>query len=283
MNVDNPRELRGLAMLAMGNQIRRIDANTYRVRSQSGNGWYLVRRRGLRWECECPDHVYRGVVCKHIYAVNFSLNLRQIVTSQNLGLDIPSEKPEACPVCGSTDVVRDGWRKNKSGKIQRFLCRSCGYRFVNNIGFEKMKNKPKIITLVMDLYFKGVSYRKIVDHLRQFYGVKISHVAIIKWVRKYVKLMKEYVDSLNPQTSGIWHTDEMAVKIKNGKEWRWLWNLMDHETRFLLASQLTEKREVKDARTVFAEAKAIAKTRPAFIITDGLRAYQDAFKRSFSP
>lgn len=54
---------------------------------------------------------------------------------------------------------------------------------------------------------------------------------------------------------------------------------MDHETQFLPASQLTEKREVKDARTVFAEAKAIAKTRSAFAITDCLRAYQDAFKK----
>lgn len=55
MNIDNPRELRGLVILAMGNQIKRIDANTYRVRFQSGNGWYLVKREGLRWKCECPD------------------------------------------------------------------------------------------------------------------------------------------------------------------------------------------------------------------------------------
>lgn len=150
------------------------------------------------------------------------MNLRQIVTSRNLGLDIPSEAPEACPSCGSTEIVKDGWRRNKTGKVQRFLCKSCGYRFVNNIGFEKMKNKPKIITLVMDLYFKGVSYRKIVDHLRQFHGVKVSHVVIIKWVKKYVNLMKDYVDSFSPQTSGIWHTDEMAVKIKEGKKWKWL-------------------------------------------------------------
>lgn len=99
--------------------------------------------------------------------------------------------------------------------------------------------------------------------------------------QKYVNLMKEHVDSFTPQTSGIWHTDEMAVKIKEGKKSKGLWNLMDHETRFLLASQISQKREVKDARAVFAEAKAIAKTRPAYVITDGLRAYQDAFKKEF--
>jgi transposase-like protein len=65
-----------------------------------------------------------------------------------------------------------------------------------------MKNNPKIVTLVMDLYFKGISYRKIVDHLKQFYGLEISHVALIKWIRKYVRLMKSYVDSFTPKVSG---------------------------------------------------------------------------------
>lgn len=78
------------------------------------------------------------------------------------------------------------------------------------IRLQKMKNKPKIVTLALDLYFKGVSYRKIVEHLKQFYGIKVNHVAIIKWVRKYTELMKKYVDGLMPQTGGIWHTDEMV-------------------------------------------------------------------------
>jgi len=281
MALENPRQLRGLAILAQGNQIKRIDASTYRVNSQAGNGSYLVQRHGLAWKCGCPDHVYRGMVCKHIHAVNFSLNLRQMVTSQNLGVIVPEEKPEVCASCGSVEMVKDGLRKNKNGVIQRFLCKSCGHRFVTNYGFQKMKNNPKIITLVMDLYFKGISYRKIVDHLKQFYGLKISHVALIKWIRKYVQLMKTYVDSFTPQTSGIWHTDEMTVSLKENKQMDWLWNLMDNDTRFLLASQLSQKREIEDARDVFAEAKALAKVMPSFVVTDGLRAYQDAFNKEF--
>ncbi len=281
MPIENPRQLRGLAILARGNQIKRIDASTYRVASQSGNGSYLVQRHGLTWNCECPDHVYRGMVCKHIHAVNFSLNLRQMVTSQNLGVVVSEEKPEVCASCGSSDLVKDGLRKNKNGVIQRFLCKSCSHRFVTNYGFQKMKNNPKVITLVMDLYFKGISYRKIVDHLKQFYGLKISHVALIKWVQKYVQLMKSYVDSFTPQISGIWHTDEMTVNLKENKQMDWLWNLMDNDTRFLLASQLSQKRDIEDAREVFAEAKALAKTMPSFVVTDGLRAYQDAFNKEF--
>lgn len=48
-----------------------------------------------------------------------------------------------------------------------------------------------------------------------------------------------------------------------------------------MASQLSQKREIEDAREVFAEAKALAKTMPSFVVTDGLRAYQDAFNKEF--
>jgi len=63
----DPREVRGLAIVARGNQIRRIDASTYKVKSQNGNGWYTVRKIGGRWTCTCPDFTYRRVKCKHIW------------------------------------------------------------------------------------------------------------------------------------------------------------------------------------------------------------------------
>jgi len=278
--INNPREFRGLAILVMGSQIKRIDASTYRVKSQSGNGWYLVVRKGLEWSCECPDHTNRHVVCKHIYAVEFSQTLRQKVTSENLGLEEIGNEDVICKKCGSSQVIKQGIRKNKSGNAQRFLCKACGCKFVvKESVFHKMKNQPKIVTLALDLYFKGISYRKIVDHLKQFYGIKVSHVAIIKWIKKYTQLMKEYVDSLIPQTSGIWLTDEMAINIKG--EYNWLWNVMDHETRFLLASQISQRREIKDARKVFQKAKEVANDKPQVVITDGLHAYQKAFKKEF--
>jgi len=66
------------------------------------------------------------------------------------------------------------------------------------IGFEKYRTTPKVVTAALDLYFKGVSLRKICDHLRQFYGVKMTHVSVIKWLRKFVDVVKPYVDSMSP-------------------------------------------------------------------------------------
>ena len=45
-----------------------------------------------------------------------------------------------CPDCNGSKVWKDGLRKTRKGKIQRFICRVCGYRFseTSNIG----SNKP---------------------------------------------------------------------------------------------------------------------------------------------
>jgi len=46
----------------------------------------------------------------------------------NKGLDL------ACPSCGSLKIWRDGFRKISNGKIQRHLCKRCGYRFSDRVG-----------------------------------------------------------------------------------------------------------------------------------------------------
>lgn len=85
-------------------------------------------------------------------------------------------------------------------------------------------------------------------------------MAILKWIRKYTKIVNQYVDSLMPQLSDTWLADEMMINIKG--DWKWFWNVMDEGTRFMLSNAITENREIDDARRVFAEAKARARTKP---------------------
>ena len=59
--------------------VRRVSAIHYRVKSQSGNGKYVVRQTSLGWNCTCSDHKFMGVRCKHIYAVEFSFAIRETV------------------------------------------------------------------------------------------------------------------------------------------------------------------------------------------------------------
>ena len=279
MKLKNPRTVRGFSILAQSNQIEQTQLHTFKVKSQSSNGQYVVTN-GVGWDCTCPDHVYRQVECKHIVAVKFWIELKKKIGSQNF-IQLYEDVFEAkeCKFCGSPKIVKWGKRKNKHGTVQRYECKSCGRWFTAEDGFSKMRVNPKIISLSLDLYFKGVSLRKIQDHITQFYNLKISHVAIFGWLKKYVKLINDFVDELEPELSKIWHTDEM--KVRCGGKWVWLWNVMDNETRFLIANHISQKREVSDARKPFQKARKIAGTKPDFVVTDGLRSYQRAFKKEF--
>ncbi|MGQ9759143.1 MAG: IS6 family transposase [Candidatus Methanomethylicaceae archaeon] len=189
------------------------------------------------------------------------------------------DESSRCKYCGSYEVIRYGSRFNKTGRKQVFKCKDCGRRYVTEDGFAGMKADSKMITSALDLYFKGISLRKVVDHLEQFYSVKVYHSTVLRWIQKYAELINMYVEDFKPELSGIWHTDEMM--IKTGGKWSWLWHVMDAETRFLLANLISKTREIKDARRLFQEAKKIARMKPDALATDGLRAYEDAFKKEF--
>jgi transposase-like protein len=142
-----------------------------------------------------------------------------------------------------------------------------------------MRANPHAITVALDLYFKGVSLRKIVDHLQQFEHVNVSHVAVLKWIQKYVAVMRDYVDAMKPELSRVFHADETKVSIRG--QWVWLWHLMDGDTRFLLANHVSQSRNVADAQFAFREAKATGNVEPRVLLTDGLGSYGPAARREF--
>lgn len=179
------RQVRGLAIVSIAGQIKRINKLHYKVKSQSDSKvWYdvvkeygknLGGREDGRFTCTCCDFKFRSVICKHIHSVLFSTKLRNKVISEDIAQPIvipsPESKPLECLKCKTQNqIVKDGKRHNKHGDIQKYLCRNCGYRFVVNIGFENAKKSPKVICAAIDLYFKGVSLRKVADHIKQFYG-----------------------------------------------------------------------------------------------------------------
>ena len=272
----NSRETRGLTIAqAKENQIIRVDENFYTVKSQNGNGEYAVYVVDSEWHCECPDHTYRHLKCKHLFAVDFSQSLRTQVAASRV---IPEINIENCVYCGSKDIVKAGFRHNKSGDLQMYLCNSCNKRFTFNLGFEGMRVSPQIITSAMQLYFTGESLRNVQKFLK-LQGVTVSHVAILKWIKKYVALMKDYADRITPNVSDTWRADELYVKVRGNL--KYLFAIMDDETRFLISQEVAETKEKHDARNLFMMAKRLMEKQPKTLITDGLTSYHVASKEVF--
>ena len=52
-----------------------------------------------------------------------------------------------CPNCKTQNVKKNGLRNTENrGKIQRFKCLDCSYRFTLDDGFYRMRNNPVKIT-----------------------------------------------------------------------------------------------------------------------------------------
>ncbi len=274
--VMNPRETRGLAIVeATENQITPVKDNFYTVLSQSGNGSYNISKLNGEWDCSCPDHKFRNVKCKHVWAVEFSLKMRKQV-SENLV--IKPLNSLSCVLCGSNQIVKNAKRHNKYGTLQRYMCKTCGKRFSVNIGFEKMKASPQVITSAMQLYFTGESLRNVQKFLT-LQGVNVSHVAIYKWIKKYIRLMETYLEKITPNVSDTWRADEIWMKFKG--DMKYVFAIMDDETRFWIAQEVAETKFKHDARKIFQLAKKVTGKKPMTIITDGLPAYHDAYKKEY--
>jgi transposase-like protein/DNA-directed RNA polymerase subunit RPC12/RpoP len=283
------RILRGQSMVEKGFEPTQINDNTFQVQSQSGNGMYTVLHKYNAWTCDCPDYTYRHIECKHIHAIRFWQTLKQQLVAEQWA---EAEKIEAeieanrgyehliCFYCGSERIMKHGTRMTKTGNKTRMWCKRCHKTFTleNEAGFERMQVTSKMVTVALDLYFKGTSLRKIVDHLDQFYERPVHNTTVLFWVKKYSAIISRYAETLQPQLGDIWHTDEMKIKTKR-EDWSWLWNVMDSQTRFLVANLVTKKREVEDAQGVFAKAHKLGK--PELLITDGMQSYHKAFNKEF--
>ncbi len=88
-----------------------------------------------------------------------------------------------CPICKSENTIK--WTKRQTqnrGLIQRYKCKDCNKTFTIDDGFFRMRNHPKKITCALDLFYRGVSTRKVQEHFQAFYPHNSSHKTIYKWV-----------------------------------------------------------------------------------------------------
>ncbi|MGI0059179.1 MAG: IS6 family transposase [Nitrosotalea sp.] len=272
----NKREEKGKE-IALKSDLIRVSDYHYHVHSQTTKRDYDVIKIGTNWVCNCPDHTYRKICCKHIHAVEFSLKIRQEVREKNK-VTIQPITVSDCMFCHSKNIKKYGIRHNKNYDIQRLTCSDCHRTFSINIGFAKMKHNPKGITTAMQLYFSGESLRNVSKSLKLL-GMDVTHQTIYNWIKKYTQLMEKYLDNIVPQVGDAWRADEVYVKVRG--ELKYVFALMDDETRFWIAQEVADRKEGHDASTLFKKGKEVTQTKPKVLITDGLESYHTAYKKEF--
>jgi transposase-like protein len=92
--------------------------------------------------------------------------------------------------------------------------------------------------------------------------------------------MDRYLDKITPQVGDTWRADELYLKIRG--DTKYLYALMDDETRFWIAQEVASTKQTANVRPLFREGKRVAGKKPKVLITDGAPNFHQAFRKEFA-
>jgi putative transposase len=73
----------------------------------------------------------------------------------------------------------------------------------------------------------------------------------------------------------------IGLSLTEQSRTKYLFALMDDETRFWIAQQVADKMNTSDIQPLFKQGKEIAGKRPTVLISDGARNFHKAFNKEF--
>ena len=198
------------------------------------------------------------------------------------------DKKINCPQCKSANVIK--WCKRKTenrGLIQRYKCKDCGKYFTLDDGFYRMRNAPQKVTCAMDLFYRGVSTRKVQEHFKAFYPHNADHTSILRWITKYSLMISKFTNTLKLNVGAEVQIDEVEYhrrkshKKKLGVDKNWFIDTICPQTKFMVASEYVKSRGMKELKQVIKDIKTKTDVQIKVITTDGLLAYPNAIKKVY--
>ncbi len=174
-----------------------------------------------------------------------------------------------CPTCDSKMVVKDGTQRGQ----QRYRCKDCQKKFRANGKATGRRMDAELMGAAIQDHYDGKSYKKIAEAIEKEYDIpEPSKATVYEWVRDYsAEAIEEMKDHPAKTGGGNWVADEMHLEIKGKKAY--LWDIMDRDTRYVLASHLSYRRDGTAARAMLRKALAASDGPPKTITTDKWRAY----------
>ncbi|MBI2452281.1 DDE-type integrase/transposase/recombinase [Candidatus Pacearchaeota archaeon] len=153
--------------------------------------------------------------------------------------------------------------------IQRYKCKKCNFRFC------------------MDLYYKGVSFRKLQEHLQAFYPKNSHYSTIYRWIVKYATMISNLTDNLTIKSGREIMSDEMEYyrrknKYGKGREQNWFVDTFDVKTRFMITGEYMKSRTNDNLIKVLKRTKFKTGEQVEIVTTDGLLGYPAVLRKTFS-
>jgi putative transposase len=187
-----------------------------------------------------------------------------------------TKKTIVCKNCGSEAVVKYGSYKG----VPRYWCKVCQRKFKADNALFHMKVSPEHISTALSMYYSGSSISDIRNHLKQEHGYYPSKHVVFEWVDKFTSVAANQFRDVKPKVGDTWIADETVLDLDKGVK-VWFWDIIDSDTRFLLASRASLTRGTRDAEALMQSAYKRAGKAPKVVVTDKLRAYLDGIEITF--
>lgn len=214
-------------------------------------------------------------------------------------------KPPKCPTCGSADVVKNGIKYRKKGPTQRWLCKSCGHIFVDDVSLFS-RFSVHVSGRALDLLALGLSPAQ-VARLMSSEGTSITAQSVVGIALRFQpllsafeheKLKETFSKGTWPSRSGVWYLDDMYIKLSRvdwGKSMRYVWltNAFEEESKYWLAAHVSEPRVrlskesvdkprgIEATQDVLIKALSCGFPRPVELRCDGHREHIDGAYKTF--
>jgi len=181
-----------------------------------------------------------------------------------------------CKNCGSTAVVKFGGYKG----VPRFYCKACKRKFKADDDNFHGKIPSNYVSSALSMYYTGMAVNDIRTNLKQEHGYYPSQSVIYKWIDKYTPLAIKHFQNYHPQVGDVWIADETVLNL-DGEHSIWFYDIIDRDTRFLLASRVAISRTTNDAEILMERAEKCAGKKPKVVLTDKNRSYEDGIEKAY--
>jgi len=146
-----------------------------------------------------------------------------------------------------------------------------------------MQTPTKVIADSLNMHYEGMSLAEIRRNFIQQDGNYVSKVTPYNWEKRFTKLAIKETEKYTPKVGDSWQADETVIHNNFGgrKKRLWLIDIIDTDTRFILATRLSLGRNTRDIALAMKEAKDKAGKSPKRILTDGWKGYLDGIELVF--
>ena len=122
--------------------------------------------------------------------------------------------------------------------MQRYFCKSCHRKFADNDALPKMKTPIWIISLALSCYYEGMSLGAIQGEINQRHGAYYAQSSIYNWIIRFSEEAIRQAKSFQPKVGDIWLL--CNTPVRTGNRLLYFWDIFDVNSKFLLASHLSE-------------------------------------------